>query len=227
DHFSNILNEPAGKLAAAILTYVAPRILYAWQHPDIPLDQVLHDVERVFHHPAARDRGCEVHNTMFAVVERWAHAWRGPPLNDILGSESVRAGRNHVGSADSEQSGGQHNHGGLPSMSSFFPGGGAGGGGGGLFRDAPLDAPAGFDHSGPPPGTYAYGQQQQQPGYGNQIHSQPPYPSQPQPQQYDHGPAQQWQQHPPGGYPPQQQQGYGYGGPPPNYQGGYHGGSGY
>ncbi|KAI4089020.1 MAG: hypothetical protein LQ344_005681 [Seirophora lacunosa] len=236
DHFSNILNEPAGKLAVAILTYVAPRVLYAWQHPDIPLDQVLHDVERVFHHPAARDRGCEVHNTMFAVVERWAHAWRGPPLNDILGSESVRAGKNHVGVADSEQSGGQHNHGGLPSMSSFFPGGGGAGGaggGGGMFRDAPLDAPAGFDHSGPPPppppGAYAYGQQQQQPGYGNQVYSQPPYPSQQQPQQYDHGPAQQWQHHQ-GGYPPQQQQqqqGYGYGGPPPNYQGGYHGGSGY
>ncbi|KAL8938683.1 MAG: hypothetical protein Q9211_003085, partial [Gyalolechia sp. 1 TL-2023] len=57
DHFSNILNEPAGQIASAILQYVAPRILYAWQHPDVPQDQVLNDIIRVFHHPAARDRG--------------------------------------------------------------------------------------------------------------------------------------------------------------------------
>ncbi|KAI4287758.1 MAG: hypothetical protein L6R35_002985 [Caloplaca aegaea] len=254
DHFSNILNEPAGKLAAAILTYVAPRVLYAWQHPDIPLDQVLDDIARVFHHPAARERGCEIHNSMFAVVERWAHAWRGPPLNEILGSESVRAGRNHIGSDDGGGGGGQHNHGGLPSMSSFFP---PSGGGGGAFRDAPpLD-----DRSGPPLGAYGYAQQQQQPpphpGYSNDMYSQSPYQPPQQHQQqhmYDQGPppAHQWQQqqqqqhpqgsmpeqqqHQYGGYPPlqhqlHQHQGYGYeGGPPapPSYQqgGGYYGGSG-
>ncbi|KAL8864215.1 MAG: hypothetical protein Q9174_007432, partial [Haloplaca sp. 1 TL-2023] len=88
DHFSNILNEPAGKVASAILTYVAPRILYAWQHPDVPVEQVMNDVVRVFHHPAARERGCEIHDSMFAVVERWAREWRGTDINTILSSES-------------------------------------------------------------------------------------------------------------------------------------------
>ncbi|KAL8676098.1 MAG: hypothetical protein Q9186_007352 [Xanthomendoza sp. 1 TL-2023] len=123
DHFSNILNEPAGQVASAILTYVAPRILYAWQHPDIPLDQVLNDIVRVFHHPAARDHGCEVHGTMFSVVERWARSRQGPDLNGILGSESVKAGKNHIGSDSDGAGGGQHNHGGLPSLGSMFPGG--------------------------------------------------------------------------------------------------------
>ncbi|KAL8804420.1 MAG: hypothetical protein Q9200_005842 [Gallowayella weberi] len=130
DHFSNILNEPAGKVASAILTYVAPRILYAWQHPDIPLDQVLNDIVRVFHHPAARDHGCEVHQTMFAVVERWARTRQGPDLNGILSSESVKAGKNHIGGHDAEGVGGQHNHGGLPYLGSIFPGSSGGGGGG-------------------------------------------------------------------------------------------------
>ncbi|KAL9000093.1 MAG: hypothetical protein Q9169_001168 [Polycauliona sp. 2 TL-2023] len=121
DHFSNILNEPAGQVASAILTYVSPRILYAWQHPDVPLDQVLNDIVRVFHHPAARQHDCEIHQTMFAVIERWARSRQGLDLNSILSSESVRAGRNHVG-GDSEGHGGQHNHGGLPSMPSMFPG---------------------------------------------------------------------------------------------------------
>lgn len=40
DHFANILNEVAGQVAAVTLQYVAPRILYAWEHPDIPVDQV-------------------------------------------------------------------------------------------------------------------------------------------------------------------------------------------
>jgi hypothetical protein len=33
DHFSNILNDPAGDVAAEILKFIAPRILYAWEHP--------------------------------------------------------------------------------------------------------------------------------------------------------------------------------------------------
>ena len=54
---------------------------------------------------------------MFAVVERWAHAQpnRGAGLNDILSSESVRAGKNEPG----DHSAG-HNHGGLPSMGNMF-----------------------------------------------------------------------------------------------------------
>ena len=105
DHFSNILNEPAGQIATAILQYVAPRIIYAWQHPDIPVQQVLHDVSRVFHHPALRDDHCEVHRNMFDVVKRWAHSRPngGADLDHILSSESVRQGKNHIG-GDQEHS---------------------------------------------------------------------------------------------------------------------------
>ncbi|KAL8967755.1 MAG: hypothetical protein Q9183_002770, partial [Haloplaca sp. 2 TL-2023] len=209
DHFSNILNEPAGKVAAAIVTYVAPRILYAWQHPDVPVEQVMNDIIRVFHHPAARDHGCEIHQSMFAVVERWAREWRGTDINTILGSESVKAGHNHVGSDSA--GGGQHNHGGLPSLGSFFPGSSSGSapwskitgafGGGGSSREMP-----GADDDG---STVQYGYQQQQAPYPSTSQPQA-YESQPQqPQQqysYDQPPVplsqqQGWQQ---GGYPPQQ-----------------------
>lgn len=114
DHFSNILNEPAGQVAAAILQYVAPRIIYAWDHPDVPVDQVLNDVARVFHHPAIRDPSCEAHRSMFAVIERWVHsgADRRYDLNHILGSESVRAGKNHRGGGpDAGHGHGGHGHG--------------------------------------------------------------------------------------------------------------------
>ncbi|KAF2401462.1 heterokaryon incompatibility Het-C [Trichodelitschia bisporula] len=99
DHFSNILNEPAGQVAASILQYVAPRVIYAWEHPDVPVQQVLDDVTRVFHHPALRDPHLEIHQKMFAAVEKWVQgrADRGNALNNQLSSESVKEGHNHTG----------------------------------------------------------------------------------------------------------------------------------
>ncbi|GAB7338714.1 hypothetical protein MBLNU457_5432t1 [Dothideomycetes sp. NU457] len=99
DHFSNILNEPAGKVASCILQYAAPRVIYAWNHPEISDDQVVDDVVRAFHHPAIRDRSLEVHRNMFEVVEQWARSYRGADLNQILGTQSVRAGKNHKAEA--------------------------------------------------------------------------------------------------------------------------------
>lgn len=107
DHFSNILNGPAGSVASAILQYAAPRVIYAWDHPDVPIDQVLNDVCRVFHHPALRDPQLELHRKMYGAVEQWVQSLpdRGHNLNNVLSSESVRAGKNHKGG---ENSGHQH-----------------------------------------------------------------------------------------------------------------------
>ncbi|KAI9849518.1 MAG: hypothetical protein M1837_004138 [Sclerophora amabilis] len=118
DHFSNILNPPAGQVAGAILKYVAPRVIYAWQHPDVPEQQVLNDVVRVFHHPALRDPHFEAHREMFDVVKRWAESLpnRGANLNNMLSSESVRAGKNHLG--ESEHS---HGHGHGSGSAGFIP----------------------------------------------------------------------------------------------------------
>ncbi|KAJ4380869.1 hypothetical protein N0V86_004231 [Didymella sp. IMI 355093] len=100
DHFSNVLNEPAGQVAVQILQYVVPRVMYAFDHPDVPVDQVLNDCVSVFHHPALRDSRSEVQNNMFRAVKDWAHNYHGKDLNDILSSESVKAGRNHKGGDD-------------------------------------------------------------------------------------------------------------------------------
>ena len=119
DHFSNILNEPAGQVASTILQYVAPRIIYAWQHPDIPVEQVLSDVLRVLHHPAIRDPHCELHRNMYETVQHWAQSLpdRGASLNNVLSSEGVRQGRNHKSDNDSTL---PHNHGGLPVVGNLF-----------------------------------------------------------------------------------------------------------
>ena len=186
DHFSNILNEPAGQVATAILQYVAPRVIYAWDHPDVPVDQVLNDVIRVFHHPALRDSACEVHRTMFDVVKRWVdgRADRGRSLNNILSSNSVREGHNHSG-------GDNHTHGGQPGAGGHGPAPGGfnipgipglgkltGSGGGGGSGGSPFALLNKRDVEPEPYGQSGYGD-----SYSSHSHSPAPQQQQQQQQQ--------------------------------------------
>ncbi|OOF91643.1 hypothetical protein ASPCADRAFT_176935 [Aspergillus carbonarius ITEM 5010] len=114
DHFSNILNDPAGQVASAILKYVAPRVLHAWENINVSEDQVLDDCLKVFHHPALRNMRNEAHRTMFEAVESWVHSRpdRGADLNDVLSAEGVRQGKNSSGEGGhSHAHGGGHSHG--------------------------------------------------------------------------------------------------------------------
>jgi hypothetical protein len=98
----------------------------------VPVDEVLNDCMRVFHHPSLRDPHCEVHNNMYEVVKQWAHNYRGKDLNQILSSESVKAGHNHSGDYDHSTG---HSHGAVDISSfgghSHGSGGSHGGGHGG------------------------------------------------------------------------------------------------
>ncbi len=40
DHFTNILNPVAGRVATTVLQYVAPRVIFAWSNPGVPVDEV-------------------------------------------------------------------------------------------------------------------------------------------------------------------------------------------
>lgn len=116
DHFSNRLNGVAGRVAATILQYVTPRILYAWQNPGVPVDEVMADIVRVFHHPAIRNESLEIHRNMFNTVRKWVDEQPDRnDLNNLLSSESVKAGKNHHINEYSGAKGleGGHSHGSL------------------------------------------------------------------------------------------------------------------
>ncbi|KAL3424497.1 heterokaryon incompatibility protein Het-C [Phlyctema vagabunda] len=98
DHFSNALNGCAGRVASTILQYVAPRVIYAWENTGVPVDEVMNDILRVFHHPALRDESLEVHRNMFNTVRKWVDEQPDRhSLNNLLSSASVKAGHNHKG----------------------------------------------------------------------------------------------------------------------------------
>lgn len=114
DHFTNILNSCAGRVAATILQYVVPRVIYAFENPGVPVEEVVNDVLHAFHHPAIRDESNPIQRDMFETVRRWSHETplRGQ-LNDLLASDSVKNGKNHrlKGGAGGARSGGGHDHG--------------------------------------------------------------------------------------------------------------------
>ena len=180
DHFSNILNMPSGQVAAVILQYVAPRVIYGWDHPEVPEQEVLNDVVRVFHHPAIRDQHLDVHREMFAAVEKWARSrpHGAPDLNNVLSSESVKAGKNHQ-VQDLQQS--VHGlEGQLQSLGSSSHSATAGGplanflGGGAGRRDLDVDAETQGQH-----GAYGYDPTvMQSPDYAQASYNQkPPQPA--------------------------------------------------
>jgi hypothetical protein len=231
DHFSNILNPPAGQLASTILKYVAPRVIYGWENPDVSEQEILNDVGRVFHHPATRDHNLEIHREMFAVVEKWARSrpHNAPDLNNILSSESVKAGKNHQVQDFSQSVQGFESqlHALGTSSHSATAGGPLANFLGGSRRDLDFD-------SGIPSGSYGdstyggapqdYNQPPQQPtGYNSEDPGAYPTAYQ---QGYEapYNPMQQQQQPYQGSYDQQNYQQGGYGG----YQGqGYNQGGGY
>ncbi len=246
DHFSNILNEPAGQVASTILQYVAPRIIYAWEHPDVPVEQVMNDIIRVFHHPALRDNNCEIHRNMYDTVSRWVRSRPdgGSNLNHLLGSDSVRHGKNHT-VVEGQQS--SHTHGGLPEQfGNFFGGGSHSKLAGspwermGKLREIDDSDTAGpevasafpgtqteFDSSRPPAGPELGYAAQPSPLQQRDPYGAPPYPAPegfpPQGEGfYGQQPPPPWQQGYPGQAPPGPP--FGYPPAPPEYQYGYAGG---
>lgn len=100
DHFSNILNEPAGKVASAVLTWAVPQVVQCWDGQADPEETISRIIDGVFHHPACRQgrvRGSgECRNIMFQTVERWWHEQRDQDdLRRKLSRRGVQNGDNH------------------------------------------------------------------------------------------------------------------------------------
>ncbi|MCJ1253615.1 hypothetical protein MMC24_001427 [Lignoscripta atroalba] len=103
DHFSNILNEPSGKVASQVLKWVVPQLIACWDDEEIDINRTLtRIVTGVFHHPALRDYGDdgadEGRRLMFGVVEQWwgdKDEQEREVMRDQLSRDGVEQGRNH------------------------------------------------------------------------------------------------------------------------------------
>ncbi|KAB8214448.1 heterokaryon incompatibility protein Het-C-domain-containing protein [Aspergillus novoparasiticus] len=78
DHFSNVLNEPAGPLPSEIIKWTVPQLMECCDSEDIDITRTLgRIIVGVFHHPALREYGedgaADVRQIMFYTVEEWWH----------------------------------------------------------------------------------------------------------------------------------------------------------
>jgi len=103
DHFSNILNEPAGKVASQVLKWVVPQLIACWDDERINVDRTLtRIVSGVFHHPALANYGddgaVDGRRLMFGVVQQWwgqKQEYERAALRQQLSRDGVEQGRNH------------------------------------------------------------------------------------------------------------------------------------
>ncbi|KAI9039254.1 Het-C domain-containing protein [Aspergillus affinis] len=103
DHFSNLLNEPAGRVASQVVKWAVPQLMECWDNEDIDVDRTLDRIiSGVFHHPALRafgeDGASDVRQAMFGTIEEW---WHGKSeeekemLREHLSRDGVYQGKNH------------------------------------------------------------------------------------------------------------------------------------
>ena len=103
DHFSNILNEPAGKVASQVLRWAVPQLMACWDDEKIDINRTLtRIVNGVFHHPALRsvgnDGAVDCRRQMFGVVEQWWKSKLEPERQGLraqLSRDGVEQGKNH------------------------------------------------------------------------------------------------------------------------------------
>ncbi|KAL4743086.1 heterokaryon incompatibility protein Het-C-domain-containing protein [Aspergillus similis] len=103
DHFSNILNEPAGRVASQVVKWTVPQLMELWDDEEADIEPTLDRIIfGVFHHPALRrggkDGAGEIRRIMFETVQKW---WEEKSEREIrslreqLSREGVQEGRNH------------------------------------------------------------------------------------------------------------------------------------
>jgi hypothetical protein len=101
DHFSNLLNEPAGRVASEVLKWAVPQVVACWDGEADPEQTIETIIQAVFHHPAQlrhQDRRVEQgRNVMFNTVRQWweEKADGQRQLIRQLSREGVEQGLNH------------------------------------------------------------------------------------------------------------------------------------
>jgi hypothetical protein len=102
DHFSNLLNEPAGRIASAVLTWSVPQIVQCWDGEADAEETISRIIDGVFHHPAVQRgsvRGSDqCRSIMLNTVRQWwdNHSEGGKDeLRQKLSRRGVQNGENH------------------------------------------------------------------------------------------------------------------------------------
>ena len=71
DHFSNVLNQPAGLVATVITNWTTRMVVRCWDEPDQDADDMINHILTILHHPAFMQEKNDPQKYMFLAVETW------------------------------------------------------------------------------------------------------------------------------------------------------------
>ncbi|KAI9604768.1 hypothetical protein H4Q26_002737 [Puccinia striiformis f. sp. tritici PST-130] len=117
DHFSNILNDPAGNISVIIVKYTVGLMVEAWSNDENP-DRVIDSILEAIHHPNFMNRNSKIQREMLEYMQKWLHDMDRDDRELTLKSltkDSVRNHRNQrktsKGGVDPRIDGGSSSHG--------------------------------------------------------------------------------------------------------------------
>ncbi|KAG6002927.1 hypothetical protein E4U54_000778 [Claviceps lovelessii] len=93
DHFSNVLNPPAGLVATVTTNWTTQQVVRCWDDADVSADDTIRNILTILHHPAFPKRKTQIQKYMFDTVQKW---WKGMSheeravLRSKLTKESVK-----------------------------------------------------------------------------------------------------------------------------------------
>ncbi|KAM3416878.1 hypothetical protein BST61_g8466 [Cercospora zeina] len=74
DHFSNLLNQPAGIIATICLNWSTQRIVKCWDDPSIDVEKTIDEILAIMHHPAFVQDPSDIQRYMQDSVREWWEA---------------------------------------------------------------------------------------------------------------------------------------------------------
>ena len=93
DHFSNLLNQPAGLVATVITNWTTRMVVRCWSDKTQDADDMINHILTILHHPAFAHTKNDPQRYMFQAVETWWTAHSDAQRNELrqkLGKEHAK-----------------------------------------------------------------------------------------------------------------------------------------
>lgn len=71
DHFSNVLNQPAGLVSTITTNWTTQQIVKCWDNPKLSADKTIDEIVKIMHHPQFHHKKAPVQQYMFDTVRGW------------------------------------------------------------------------------------------------------------------------------------------------------------
>lgn len=71
DHYSHVLNRPAGLLATVTTNWTTQQVVHCWDDDEVSADDTINAILTVLHHPQFVTEPTEIQKYMFQAIEAW------------------------------------------------------------------------------------------------------------------------------------------------------------